>query len=159
MLKLLDSYKLANNFIYIKVRPGTNLVLSIFNPFIKPFPSFGLKVNKLDFKKIISTGDNLDLVTLKAFRRIDKLLYKKQTSLTEVHFNLLINNFGLSNYLHNNSSTIYKRTLNFQILTGRFLLLRGVKSFNCSIKISTGFVTSLFYLFNSTLLQRVVILV
>jgi hypothetical protein len=159
MLKTLDSYKLANNFIYIKVRPGANLVLSIFNPFVKPFPNFGLKVNKLDFKKIISSKDNMDLVTLKAFRRIDKILYKKQTSLTEVHFNLLLNNFGKNCCMLNTSGVIYKRSLNFQILTGRFLLLRGVKSFNCSIKISTGFVSSLFYLFNSTLLQRLVILV
>jgi len=159
MQKIISFNKFLINFNYFKIKSGSYITINVFNPLLRSLPNFGLKVNKLDFKKLIGTPpEKLDLYVLKAFRRIDKILYRRLTYSTEVQFNILINK-SMFNDFNVFPIITYRRSSNFQILTGRCLVFKKLGSIFSSIKMTNGYTKSVIFIFNNVLFNRVVILV
>jgi hypothetical protein len=94
----LQKLKLGVNFKHLKIKPGSIILISRYNNFLIKSDNYGIKLNTLNLKKLKENRGSLPF--LKMLRKSSRTAYKKFSYRTEVHYNILMNEFVSLNNLY-----------------------------------------------------------
>jgi hypothetical protein len=89
--------KLRRNFRYFKLKPGGIVLISRYNNFLIKSDNYGIKLNALNMKKLKENRGSLPF--LKVLRKSNKNIYKKFSYRTELHYDIIHNEFSSFNNL------------------------------------------------------------